>query len=131
MAIPQYRPQREHSHQAQPAVQPSVQQPTTTPTKNPGQHSRRKWARGEKYMLIGMVAIVAIIALVTLNLQSSISQTSADIDKLNTEITTIQKQNEDLKNEVSEKSTYERFVQKAKELGLTPNTDNIKAVSKE
>ncbi|MBQ0139777.1 MAG: cell division protein FtsL [Kurthia sp.] len=130
MAIPQYRPQKDYSRQAQPAVQPSVQQPTTTPSQNPSRRSNRRWTKGEKYLLIGMVAIVAIIALVTLNLQSSISQTTIDIDKLNTEIATVQKQNEDLTNEVSEKSTYERFVQKAKELGLTPNADNIKAVSK-
>lgn len=126
MAIPQYKPQRDYTRQ----VQPQEQQPTI-PAKQPSQRSRRHWTKGERFLSLGMVAVVAVIAVVSLNFQSSISQTSVEMDKLNDKIKLVQKENEDLTNEVAEKSTYERFVKKAQELGLTTNADNIKAVSKE
>lgn len=126
MAIPQYKPQKDYTRQ----VQPQEQQPTI-PAQKPSQRSRRQWTKGERILSVSMVAVVAAIAIVSLNFQSSISQTSLDIDHLNSKVATVQKENEDLTNEVAEKSTYERFVKKAKELGLTTNADNIKAVSKE
>lgn len=126
MAIPQYKPQRDYNRQ----VQPQEQQPVI-PALEPSQRSRRQWTKGERFLALGMVAIVAVIAIVSLNFQSSISQTTVEIDNLNAKVATVQKENEDLTNIVAEKSTYERFVKKAQEMGLTPNADNIKAVSKE
>lgn len=127
MAIPQYRPQRDYTRQ----IQPEIQQPTT-PAGSPSKKVRkREWTKGEKIIFAGMITVIAVIAILSLSVQSKISTTSAKVDEANVKIATIQKENENLSNEVAEKSTYERFVKKAKELGLTPNADNIKAVSKE
>ncbi|GEK32649.1 cell division protein FtsL [Kurthia sibirica] len=124
MAIPNQKPQETNYNQP---IQP--QQPSTTQTPARKQSSR-SWTKGEKVLSMAMVGIFAIVAIMNLNVQSTINTTNATIHTLDLEVSKVQKENEELSNVVAEKSTYERFVKKAKELGLTPNADNIKAVSK-
>lgn len=128
MAIPNQR--QEDILYGQPQQQPQQpQQPINKPN-SPARKKSRSWTKGEKIISMAMVGIFAVVAIMNLNVQSSISETNVDIHKLDAKIAQTQKKNEELRNVVAEKSTYERFVKKAKELGLTPNADNIKAVSK-
>lgn len=131
MAAPQFRPQRDYTQTApvQPRVQP--QQPQKQAPKPSHRPRRRKWTKGEKILTVMMIIVVVATSLVSLNLQSSISQTTIKNVEVDREIKTLQKENEVLENKIAKKSTYEHFLQKAKELGLTPNSDNVKAVTKE
>ena len=82
----------------------------------------------EKMLYIAFVVVVAVLAVTILHKQSSIQQTTIEIQKIESEITEIQKQNVNLKVQVSELSTYERIWEKAKALGLTLNEKNVKVV---
>lgn len=124
MAIPNQRPQETNFNRP---VQPQQPRTNQSPARK---QSSRSWTKGEKILSMAMVGIFAIVAIMNLNVQSSINTTNSAIDTLDTQVSKVQKENEELSNVVAEKSTYERFVKKAKELGLTPNADNIKAVSK-
>ena len=104
---------------------------------NPEQHSlnqqvskRRKsvFTAKEKLLYIAFIVVVAVMAVSILHKQSSIHQTSIEIQQIESEITEIQKQNKELKVQVSELSTYERIWEKAKALGLTLNENNVKVV---
>lgn len=131
MAAPQFRPQREYTQTApvRPQVQPK--QPQRQAPKPSHRPRRRKWTKGEKLILMMMFVTVIAVSFISLNLQSSISQTTVKNVELDRQIKTLEKENEVLENKIAEKSTYEHFLQKAKELGLTPNADNVKAVTKE
>ena len=104
---------------------------------NPKQHSlnqqvrkRRKsvFTSKEKVLYIAFIVVVAFMAVSILHKQSSIQQTSIEIQQFESEITEIQKENQDLKVQVSELSTYERIWEKAKALGLTLDENNVKVV---
>ncbi|MFC7685513.1 cell division protein FtsL [Ureibacillus sp. GCM10028918] len=82
----------------------------------------------EKMLYIAFVVMVAVLAVTILHKQSSIQQTTMQIQQIESEITEIEKQNVNLKVQVSELSTYERIWEKAKELGLTLNEKNVKVV---
>lgn len=114
---------RQDSYIQQPVV-PEQQQPKK-------QQSNRKKSRitvKEKFLYIAFVAVVAVFAVSILHKQSSIQQTSMEIQKIESQISEIEKQNVDLKVQVSELSTYERIWEKAKALGLTLNENNVKVV---
>ncbi|MBD8025866.1 cell division protein FtsL [Ureibacillus sp. Re31] len=114
---------RQDSYIQQPVV-PEQQQPKK-------QQSNRKKSRitvKEKFLYIAFVAVVAVLAVSILHKQSSIQQTSMEIQKIESQISEIEKQNVDLKVQVSELSTYERIWEKAKALGLTLNENNVKVV---
>ena len=82
----------------------------------------------EKVLYIAFVIIVALSAVSLLHKQGQIQTTTMEIQKLESEIQEVTKQNVDLKVQVSELSTYERIWVKAKELGLTLNEKNVKVV---
>ena len=110
-----------------------ISQPITTEQHQPAkqQNSKRKKSiitAKEKMLYIAFIVVVAVLAVTILHKQSSIQQTTIEIQKIESEITEIQKQNVDLKVQVSELSTYERIWEKAKALGLTLNEKNVKVV---
>lgn len=115
---------RQNAYIQQPVV-PEQQQPLK-------QHSSKRKksiiTAQEKILYIAFVVIVSVLAVTILHKQSSIQQTSMEIQKIETQITEIEKENVDLKVQVSELSTYERIWEKAKELGLTLNENNVKVV---
>ncbi|KGR73801.1 cell division protein FtsL [Ureibacillus sinduriensis] len=82
----------------------------------------------EKMLYIAFIVLVCALAVTILHKQSSIQQTTMEIQKIESEITELEKQNVNLKVQVSELSTYERIWEKAKELGLTLNEKNVKVV---
>ena len=72
---------------------------------------------------------MALIAISILHTQGANSNdNSMEIQKIESEIQDITKENVDLKVQVSELSTYERIWEKAKEFGLTLNEKNVKVV---
>lgn len=82
----------------------------------------------EKVIYITFIMAVALFAVSLLHTQGQIQTTTIEVQKIESEVQEIAKQNEDLKVQVSELSTYERIWEKAKELGLTLNEKNVKVV---
>ena len=115
---------RQNSYISQP-VTPEQQQPVRQ------QGIKRKksiFTAKEKMLFLGILVMVAVLAVTLLHKQSSIQQTTMEIQAIESQITEIEKQNVDLKVQVSELSTYERIWEKAKALGLTLNEKNVKVV---
>ena len=83
----------------------------------------------EKILMIGMVTVITGIAVMNLNVQSSINSASVEMQKTENNIDEIKKQNSELSMEVSELSTYDRIWKKAKAMGLKLNEKNVKVVS--
>ena len=82
----------------------------------------------EKILYITFIMAVALFIVSLLHTQGQIQTTTMEIQKIESEVEEVAKQNEDLKVQVSELSTYERIWEKAKELGLTLNEKNVKVV---
>ena len=82
----------------------------------------------EKVLYITFVIAVALVAVSILHTRGQIQTTTIEIQKLESEIQGITKENVELKVQVSELSTYERIWEKAEELGLTLNEKNVKVV---
>ncbi len=105
--------------------QPVVQVPKHTI--QPVKKKKRVTAK-EKLLYIAFVVVMALMAVVVLQKQSSIQQTTIEIQDIQNQISEISKQNVDLKVKVAELSNYDRIMEKAKALGLTLNEKNVKVV---
>lgn len=115
---------RQYSYVQQPVV-PEQQQPFI----KQNSHKKKKVITAkEKLIYIAFIILVAVFAVSILHKQSSIQQTTMEIQQIESEIAETEKQNVDLKVQVSELSTYERIWEKAKALGLTLNEKNVKVV---
>ncbi len=115
---------RQYSYVQQPVV-PEQQQPSI---KQNSDKKKKIITAKEKLIYIAFIVLVAVLAVSILHKQSSIQQTTMEIQKIESEIAETEKQNVDLKVQVSELSTYERIWEKAKALGLTLNEKNVKVV---
>lgn len=110
--------------------QPYFQQPAVE-TQQPAvitEQKKSKYTAKEKLMFVVFIAIVAFFAVAILHKQSSIHQTTIEIQQIEKKIADISKENGDLKVQVDELSTYERIIEKANALGLTLNEKNVKVV---
>ncbi|MGM9966703.1 MULTISPECIES: cell division protein FtsL [unclassified Rummeliibacillus] len=115
--------EEQHNYILQPmAPEKTVQKNVTRPIKS-------RVTKIEKLLMIGMVAVITVIAVMNLNVQSSINSTTVEIQKTENNIDDIKKQNSELSMEVSELSTYDRIWKKAKAMGLKLNEKNVKVVS--
>ena len=108
-------------------LQPSA--PEKTVQKNAQIPVKSRVTKVEKLLMISMVAVITIIAVMNLNVQSSINSTSIEMQKTEHNIEGIKKQNSELSMEVSELSTYDRIWKKAKAMGLKLNEKNVKVGS--
>ena len=89
---------------------------------------KAKVTLGEKLLLrILAVAFVAFSATIISN-QYEIYTLNKDLQSLEETVTNQTKVNSDLSMEVSELSKYERILEKASQLGLTLNENNVKVV---
>lgn len=111
--------------QQQPQYEP--QQPVSKPSKKPAKKQKRI-TLFEKCLFLLFLVVVAYFAVSILHTQGELQTMSMEIQKIETEIQEMGNQNVDLKVRVSEMSTYDRILGKAKELGLTFNENNVKVV---
>ena len=106
------------------------QQPLVTPTKDKQRSIpiRKLFTKQEKVAFLGFIIAVAIMAVVILHKQGEIQTATLEIQELETNINNISSKNVDYKNQISEKSTFERIMAIAKERGLALNEKNVKVV---
>jgi cell division protein FtsL len=104
-----------------------IQQGTGQPLKSIKE--KRNWLTpGEKGLGLLFGAIVCFGAVQLISTQASIYEVNKEIVAMEVSISEQQKLNNDLKMQVSELSTYERIWEKARELGLKLNENNVKVV---
>ena len=118
---------RQQSYIQQPSM-PEQPQHQSSPKKQKKVDKSPLITRKEKVLYITFVIVVSLLAVSILHTQGQIQTTTIEIQKLESEIQAITKENVELKVQVSELSTYERIWEKAKELGLTLNEKNVKVV---
>lgn len=111
--------------QQQPQYEP--QQPVVKPSKE-NKKRQKRFTLFEKCLFLLFIVVAAYFAVSILHTQGELQTMSMEIQKIETEIQEVSNQNVDLKVRVSELSTYDRIWEKAKELGLTLNENNVKVV---
>ncbi|MFC4183084.1 cell division protein FtsL [Saccharococcus thermophilus] len=104
------------------------QRPSSRPHTRKQRKLRIRFTLGEKLLFLSFCLFVLYTAVHMVSNQVKIYQTNKEIQKLEEAIQEQQKQNRDLYVEVQQLSTYERILQKAKELGLSLNENNVKVV---
>jgi cell division protein FtsL len=77
---------------------------------------------------LAFAGMVCFGAIHMISNQSQIYQVNKQIQQVQTSIKEQQKVNSDLNVQVSELSTYERILAKAKSMGLVLNENNVKVV---
>jgi cell division protein FtsL len=101
---------------------------------SPRSHTRKqrklriRFTLGEKLLFVSFCVFVMYAAIHMVSNQVKIYQTNREIQRLEETIQEQKKQNNDLYVEVQQLSAYERILQKAKELGLSLNENNVKVV---
>lgn len=104
------------------------QQQTQTVTA-PKKMKQRGWlSPGEKILGITFGALICFGSVHIISNQSSIYELNKEIQDKKVVIQTNEKSISDLHIQVSELSQYDRIKEKAKELGLTLNDQNVKVV---
>ena len=98
----------------QPAQQPKIK-------RQPSVKKRKIITRQEKFVYLAFIVVAAIMAVMVLHKQ-------IDIQKVESSINDVSRQNADYKVQISEKSTFERIMAIAKERGLTLDEKNVKVV---
>ncbi|MBC1918111.1 cell division protein FtsL [Listeria booriae] len=89
---------------------------------------RGKITLGEKLIVSIFVVVIAVFAFKIIGVQAQIYSVNQGIQEQQTNVDKQVKANEDLSSEVADLSRYERVWQKAKELGLKLDPDNVKVV---
>ena len=112
----------------QPLKQP-VQQPKIN--RQPKVKKLKVITKREKFVYLAFIVVAAIMAVMVLHKQGDIQTAAIDIQKVENSIIDVSRLNEDLKVQISEKSTFERIMAKAKERGLALDRGNVKAVQGE
>ncbi|WP_462409181.1 cell division protein FtsL [Neobacillus sp. Marseille-QA0830] len=108
-----------------------LQQRVTT-QKTEKQHQikiRKSWLTpGEKIIGVAFAGLVCFGGVMIISTQAKIYEVNKGIQTVEAKVKEQQKVNSDLQVQVSELSTYERIYQKAKEMGLVLNENNVKVV---
>lgn len=102
--------------------------PTTYPSPS---KQKQYFSKGEKVLFAAFVTICAVIMVFIVQTQADIRAVDVQIQTMERQIDTVNRENTDLSIQVAELSSYERIWLKAKELGLTLNEKNVKVVSGE
>lgn len=90
---------------------------------------RKSWLTpGEKIMGVAFAGLICFGAVHLISNQAQIYEINQDIQAIETQVKEQQKVNSDLEVQVSELSTYERIYEKAKQMGLVLNENNVKVV---
>lgn len=97
--------------------------------KSPRIETKKLWLTpGEKFLGLVFAGMVCFGAIHIVSNQSEIYQVNKDIQQVQSSIKEQQKTNNDLQVQVSELSTYDRILSKAKKMGLVLNENNVKVV---
>lgn len=83
---------------------------------------------GEKFLIVLFVSLFVIGAINIVAKSYTVYQANVEIQKTEAKIEEQTKLNSDLHVQVEELSTYDRIWEKAKELGLTLDQNNVKSV---
>lgn len=118
MALRQYQSQPQHQPQ-NPAVPHTYKSPV------------KRISKGEKMLAALFVAVCAVLMVFIVQTQTEVRAVDVQIQQMDRQIDTVNRENTDLEIQVAELSSYERIWLKAKELGLTLNENNVKVVSGE
>lgn len=90
---------------------------------------KKSWLTpGEKLLGLAFAGIVCFGAVHIISNEAKIYQANKDIQEIQTSIKDQQKVNGDLQVQVNELSQYERIWNKAKQMGLQLNENNVKVV---
>jgi cell division protein FtsL len=98
------------------------------PNPKPKRKRKLRVTLGEKVILALFALFMAYTGIKMVSNQVAIYKVNRDIQKLEVTIQERTKYNNDLSVQVQELSTYERILEKAKELGLSLNENNVKVV---
>ncbi|NWQ43922.1 cell division protein FtsL [Bacillus sp. EB106-08-02-XG196] len=91
--------------------------------------TKKHWLTpGEKIIGIVFTGLVCFGAVNLISNQAEIYQVNKDIQGVQTSINELKKVNSDLELQVSELSSYERIYEKATQMGLIKNENNVKVV---
>jgi cell division protein FtsL len=108
--------------QQQQQVERTVQERSIVKTK-------KHWLTpGEKVIGVVFTGLVCFGAVHLISNQAEIYQVNKEIQEVQISINELEKVNNDLQVQVSELSTYERIWEKAKQMGLVLNENNVKVV---
>ena len=91
--------------------------------------ARKVFSVGENFLFVLFATSLVLFSTMILHTQAQINGTNKEVQLIGKDIAEISKQNMELSIQVKEKSTYDRIWEKAKELGLNPNDNNVKVVS--
>jgi cell division protein FtsL len=90
---------------------------------------KKSWLTpGEKFLSLAFAGMVCLGAVQMISNQAKIYKVNKDIQGVEDSIKNQQKVNGDLKVQVSELSNYKRISDKAKQMGLELNENNVKVV---
>jgi cell division protein FtsL len=108
--------------QQQQEVERTVQEKSIVKTK-------KHWLTpGEKIIGVVFTGLVCFGAVHLISNQAEIYQVNKEIQEVQTSVNELEKTNSDLQVQVSELSTYERILEKATQMGLVKNENNVKVV---
>jgi cell division protein FtsL len=98
------------------------------PNPRPKRKRKIRITLGEKIILFSFAMFIVYSGVKIVSNQVAIYEANKEIQQLETTIQEQKKYNNDLSVQIQELSTYERILQKAKELGLSLNENNVKVV---
>lgn len=90
--------------------------------------SRKVFSKGEKFLFVLFSAILVLFSTMILHTQVQINEANREAQLIGKDISETAKKNMELSIQVKEKSTYDVVWERAKELGLNLNENNVKVV---
>lgn len=90
--------------------------------------NRKLFSAGEKVLFVLFSALLVLFSSMILHSEGQLNDMNKEVQLLDAKISETTKQNTELSIQMSEKSTYEKVWERAKELGLDLNEKNVKVV---
>ncbi len=118
----------QRKYQPSPTNIRELETPVVPKKQLPIQPVRKTISVGEKFLFVLFTIVVVSFATLILHTQAQINDANREVEMVGKEISELGKQNTELAIQVKEKSTYEVIWEKAKELGLNLNENNVKVV---
>lgn len=111
--------------------QPQRQQPNhqNQPKQKQQPRKKRLFTGFESFIIVLFFASLAIFGFMYLSSSYQLYNEHHALEEIKTKVDTQKIENKDLQTEVERLSTYERIMTKAKELGLSIDSKNIKSIN--